>query len=686
MSKRRYVKKNKDYWSGRSGGTLDKTPQISADEDSFEAFSIGKSYSELGQASSRGSARTSRKATPMDPNGRFKALRETGSPFLESGDNITISDAIDLCRVAYFNIAAFANSIDIMSEFANVESYMEGGTAKSRKFFTSWLEKINIESLKQQYFREYFRGGNILIYRIEGDLNVDGVRTLAKMSDTTIKATKLPVKYVMLDACGIIANNGLVFDKSSYYQILSEFQLKKLQNPATEEDLLILKSLPKEAQRDIKNGNFKKDGLHVQLDPKKVLISFYKKQDYEAFSVPFGYRVLDDINSKLELKKMDSAIARSVENVILLVTMGESARDGGAGVNQKNVEAVRALFESDSVGRVLVSDYTTKGEFIIPDLKKVMGSDKYEVLNQDIKDGLQNIIVGKENYGSTQMKAQMFLERLREARHSLLCDIMQTEIKRLAKNMGFKKTPVLKLKDMDLSDENVMLRVVTRLIELSVFTPEQGMEVIRTGEFPEPTDIRKGHEKFIKDKREGFYNPLVGGVPMWTNQDGNAQEVKMAKLNNTLAIKAAKEAPKPIASPVAPPAGGRDQTKPTGQKAGGRPLGSGASKKSKAIASVEDFNNTVGSVRQLEEFIVSESKTKYETKNLNDDQKNACLNLCVGIVESRAKNEWEDTAKACIEDPLNIMKLNIMDEINEFSGEHSIPSYSAALLYHSLKK
>ena len=61
------------------------------------------------------------------------------------------------------------------------------------------------------------------------------------------------------------------------------------------------------------------------------------------------------------------------------------------------------------MGRILVSDYTTKAEFIIPDIQKVIGPAKYEVVNQDIKEGLQNIILNQEKFASTEIKAQMFL-------------------------------------------------------------------------------------------------------------------------------------------------------------------------------------------------------------------------------------------------------------------------------------
>ena len=66
---------------------------------------------------------------------------------------------------------------------------------------------------------------------------------------------------------------------------------------------------------------------------------------------------------------------------------------------------MQSLFQNESVGRVLVSDYTTKAQFVIPEINKVLGPEKYEIVNQDIKEGLQNIIVGQEKFSNTAVKS-----------------------------------------------------------------------------------------------------------------------------------------------------------------------------------------------------------------------------------------------------------------------------------------
>ena len=89
--------------------------------------------------------------------------------------------------------------------------------------------------------------------------------------------------------------------------------------------------------------------------------------------------------------------------------MGTEPDKGG--VNPNNLKAMQELFKNESVGRALIADYTTKAQFVIPDLNKVLGSEKYKIVNEDIKEGLQNVIVGSEKYSNTQIKAEIFLRK-----------------------------------------------------------------------------------------------------------------------------------------------------------------------------------------------------------------------------------------------------------------------------------
>ena len=99
-------------------------------------------------------------------------------PFEFSVNGYNVRDAIELCQKAYANVAIFRNAVDIMSEFANAEIYLEGGSQKARDFFNRWMKYIKIWQVKDQYFREYYRSGNVFFYKINAKFTIDDFQKL----------------------------------------------------------------------------------------------------------------------------------------------------------------------------------------------------------------------------------------------------------------------------------------------------------------------------------------------------------------------------------------------------------------------------------------------------------------------------------------------------------------------------
>ncbi len=654
MAKRKYNKKS-DYWNKFEEAT--KLTPVS--EEGFEPqlagepfYTASASYQNTSSASysrtsgAGGATRVNRAAFNQTID-RFSSIRTGLLPYSYSVDGVNVRAAIELCQKAYANVSVFRNAIDIMSEFANTDLFLEGGTKKSRDFFQNWFNKINLSNLKDQYFREYYRSGNIFLYRLDGKLKTNDFADMIKsLAPKNGSQNKLPIRYILMNPYDIVATRSSSFNEGAYEKVLSEYEMARLQNPATEEDKEIFDSLPDDVKEQIKQGGYNTDGLKIKLDPKKVSHSFYKKQDYEPFAIPFGYAVLEDINAKLELKKMDQAITRTVENVILLITMGAEPDKGG--INAQNLNAMQNLFKNESVGRVLVSDYTTKADFVIPDLNKVLGSEKYKTLNEDIKQGLQNVVVGEEKYGATQVKAQIFIDRLKEARNAFLNDFLQKEIKRVAKDLGFRSYPTATFKDIDMRDETQLMRVATRLMELGVITPQQGMEMFHTGKFPEVSDISSSQQKFVEEREKGFYNPIVGGVPM----------VEGAEQGSV--------------------SGG-----PNGQA--GRPEGTNGSPQvdSQASYSRKNIQTTIGNLESIRASVKELMKTKIGIKRFTKKNEKILDSLCEAVVCSTESSNWTQKAISCVNNLEEIQNLDVMPKILNIAAKHEVDNYAAAILYHS---
>lgn len=664
-SKRQYNKKS-EYWSKFDKVTTDSTKPIEIAQASYEPelcgepFYVSESsvntsyaseYSRTNVSVERTGARKNRAAVSRTVD-RFGSIRNGLLPYSFAIDGVNVREAIELCQKAYANVSVFRNAIDIMSEFANTEIYLEEGSKKSREFFTEWFKKIRLWNIKDQYFREYYRSGNIFIYRIDGKFKLDDFAQISsRIGNSSSAENSIPLRYILLNPFDIVAKTSSSFNLGVYEKILSQYELARLQNPSTEDDKEMFNNLPKDIKDTITKGGYYKDGLKISLDPKKLSYSFYKKQDYEPFAVPFGYSVLEDINTKMELKKMDQAITRTIENVILLITMGTEPSKGG--INQNNLKAMQSLFKNESVGRVLVSDYTTKAEFVIPDLNKVLGPEKYKVLNEDIKQGLQNIVIGEEKYSATEVKAQIFVDRLKEARNAFLNDFLQVEIKRIAQSLGMKNYPVAKFRDIDIRDQTQLMRVTTRLMELGVLTPQQGMEMFHTGEFPKSEDIAPAQEEFIKNRKSGYYNPIVGGVP--------------------------------TISPPTPPNAAKPTVNQT-NKVAGRPQGTTGIPVVKASFSVKNIQKVIKQIEETRGSIEKSLKEKFNTEQFSDQQVNMIDKLCEAIVVSQDIKNWESTAASCVNNFEHISELAPMQDVLSIVAEHELDDdYSAALLYHSQK-
>jgi hypothetical protein len=552
-----------------------------------------------------------------------------------------------------------------MSEFANAEIYLEGGTQKSKDFFKKWMKSVRMWNVKDQYFREYYRSGNVFFYKINAKFEIDDFQKILEtyanydgQSYTTDMGilpyptsydvkNRIPVQYTLINPYFLTVNRASSWNSVLYEKILSEYELERLRTPKNDHDKLIFDSLNKETQNKIMNGQWARNGLNIQLDPTNIIYSFYKKQDYEPFAIPFGFPVLDDINFKMEMKKIDQAICRTIENVILLITVGTEPSKGG--INHRNIKAMQSLLNNQSVGRVLVADYTTKAEFVIPDMQKVLGYEKYRIVNEDIKEGLQNILIGSEKFANTTVKAQVFFERLKESRNAFLNDFLQPEIEAIFKNLGFKgKCPVAKFEEVSIKDETQFNRVVTRMMELGILPPEQGLKVIESGIYPSEEELAAAQAKFVEDRKKGYYNPMVGGVPVIPDDSIQSNAI-------------------PNKNPIPP-------------KEKGRPMGAKASVFAKdAIAKVLNQTKVLSSSVELA------LKKKYSKKTLSSDQRKLAEGITEAIIVGCEGVSWKEKAEAIIKDPSFLDKLSILPEIQEMAAEHQLDTYAAGLLYHSTK-
>ena len=563
-------------------------------------------------------------------SGEIENINKGVSPF--SRDNtgtLSAQQAIVLCQKAYWNVAIFRNTIDIQTEFANSKLSFRGKNKRSIKFFNEWYKKINGWSLSERFFREWFRSGNVFIYKFLYNITNPEVN---KMSRAEV-AKKIPLRYTILNPADMRAEGSATFINFNYYKMLNSYELARLKVPKTEDEKRFMESLPVSVREQIKRGELPE----IPIDTEYLTAVFCGKQDYEALSVPMYYPVLFDIDLKLEFKKMEKVIARTADYMILLITAGDKDRD--ANTNSRILSALQDLFEMESVGRVLVSDYSTKAEFVLPDLNKILGPDKYQVVNQDIANGLMNIFWGDEKYANSMTKIKVFLERLSSARQAFLNNFLIPEMEMIASELGFTEIPEPVFDEVDLKEEIEYMKVYTRLAEIGMLTPEELFETFETHSLPLSENSIEAQNKFKELKEKGLYEPIIGG-----------------------------------------------QKKDALGQPAGRPAGTKAPQTTKKVSpigaskfSLQKISDNIKLVNDLSEAVESKYREINKIKRLSSKQKDLCWSVTESIISSKNSNEWQESIATFIENPI----VTPDEQTLNIAAEHNISLFLAGLLKQS---
>lgn len=586
-------------------------------------------------------------AATIERSDKFLNIQNGISPFTgygrtSDGGSISVSDAVDLCQKAYYNFSVFRNVIDLMTEFSVSEIYFKDGTAKSREFFTAYCKKINLWDLQDRFFREYYRGGNVFIYKYLARFTPEDISKITQVfGGQTISAgskVMIPTKYVILNPSDIRLEGAVNFGMPNYFKILNNYELQRLRHPLTDEDKEVLQSLPLDAQKMIKEGHSPE--VLLPLLPENTVAVFYKKQDYEPFAVPMGYPVLEDINFKYEMKKIDMAVARTMQQAVLLITAGNEPDKHG--INPNNLTALQKLFENQSVGRVLVADYTTKAEFIIPQIADLLDPQKYEVIDRDINVGLNNIFAGGEKFANQTAKMEVFIARLKQGRQAFINNFFYPEIKKISKDLGFKSYPTPVFEEIDLKDDGVYAKIYSHLAEIGVLTPEETIKAIETNSLPDADSSIESQKAFKANKDAGLYQPLVGAAK--PGEDG---------------------AGRPVGTPAPK----------TSTKVG--PIG-GAS----ASYSCKSLRQNVLKAQEIEAKITSLYKKQSKVKVLSASDSFIIDQILKTIVANEEPAKWEESVPHYLMTPEDRNKERI-DKIHGIAATHDVDFYMASLLLAS---
>ena len=425
---------------------------------------------------------------------------------------------IKKARTYYTKDPLVNKSISLLAQLANDTFTMKSENDTVEAFFQSWWKDIGGTEFLTWFFKEYFRSGNIPIfktlipYRPKGSANAASAQTAMvstkaekdyfsafddfvrgnndykrgtithqklaalkrTMAEKKIMWSKrmIPGAYTVLDplTIDIKGPDGLPWLRQLTLRVSPEVSLA-IKNPPPEIKNVI-DAIPKEIVSQVKQG-----ADEVILP--EYLASFVTrdKQPYEKWAEPLTTHAFAALDFKYELREMDIATVRGVRNRILKVTIGN---DNFPVLDPSALRQLASEFNNPARTLTLFWNHTLNVEYIEPNLES-LNMAKYEHVNEDIRScfGIAKILTGNEgsSIGNNVLNLKGLMEILSEAQDSFL-GWFYNESKLIVEAVGLPSIPEAAFGQLNLKDENEFMKVLMQLVDRQIISYETANETM----------------------------------------------------------------------------------------------------------------------------------------------------------------------------------------------------------------
>ena len=452
--------------------------------------------------------------------------------------------AIKLCMDAYEKVGIVRNVIDLMGDFGCQGINIVHENKSVEKFFKQWFKKVDGKERSERFLNNLYKTGQVFVYRSYANITPEIKKYMRSMaSDIRLEVpvtleNVVPWRYNFFNPLNLDMKNGsinLFLGRKNYELSTNTFfdNFKDGSVPAK-----IMETLPPSVKNAIKSGERK-----IELDPERLSVHYYKKDDWQQWAYPLTYAILDDIIMLEKMKLADlSALDGAISN-IRLWTVG--SLDHKILPNKAVINKLRNILASNVGGGTMELvwgpelSYTESNSQVY----KFLGSEKYQSVLNSIYAGLgvpptlTGIAGQSGGFTNNFISLKTLVERLQYGRDQLT-KFWQAEIEYVRKSMGFRKPAHIVFDQMSLSDESSEKQLLIQLADRDIISHETILE--RFKEIPAVEKVRLGREggdreaDKIPPKASPFHN---------ANQKLDLEKMeKQTELNDK---KKEREAPRP---------------------------------------------------------------------------------------------------------------------------------------------
>ena len=439
-------------------------------------------------------------------------------------------EIIQMCMQAYKKVGLVKNIIDLMGDFGSQGIRLQHPDPRMQQFYQSLWQKVGGPSRSERFLNQLYRCGQVIVKKSYGKVSnyqerkwKKGVAEDIKLERLKVKSREIPLKYRFISPLSVevIAPDlaqfvgspplGLKIGTSLRTSISRALAQDEKMVPAVKK---MLNKIPKDVLEAIKRG----DKL-LPLDPDKISIYYYKRDDWELWADPLCYCILDDLLMLNQLKLADrSALDGAISN-IRLWTLGII---GDSPVNsilptKTAINKLRSILSNNVGGGVmdLVWGPELKFEESNSQVYHWLGSEKYENTINNIYEGLGIPASLRAGSGSTNtgnfIGLNTLIKRLQYGRDKLV-DFWNEELKYIHKAMGFQGSPPRIMFDfMALADEPAERKLLMDLWDRDIISDNTILELF--GRLPDVEKARVKRESKDRTfermpyKASPFHNP-----------------------------------------------------------------------------------------------------------------------------------------------------------------------------------
>jgi hypothetical protein len=423
---------------------------------------------------------------------------------------------IKMCMDAYNKVGIIRNVVDLMGDFGSQGINLIHPNKSVEKFFQQWFRKVDGKERSERFLNNLYKSGNVIIYRSFAKITPDlkkymkSVANDIKLEVPDILENVIPWRYNFFNPTTVDVKDGklsLFLGKKNFTISVNAFQdrFKNGDIPAH-----VMDTLPLNLKRSIKRGD-----RVIPLDPDKVFVAYYKKDDWMQWANPMIYAILDDIVMLEKMKLADlSALDGAISN-IRLWTLGDLEHK--ILPNKAAIDKLRNILASNVGGGTMELVWGPELKYTESNSQvyRFLGSEKYEAVLNSIYAGLgvpptlTGIAGQSGGFTNNFISLKTLVERLQYGR-DLLIKFWQSEIEYVRKAMGFRYPAQVHFDQMNLTDEASEKNLLLQLADREIISHETVLE--RFKEVPSIERIRIKREMkdrandSVPDKAGPFHN------------------------------------------------------------------------------------------------------------------------------------------------------------------------------------